>query len=358
MKIFYVAGESSNWVINLCNEFCNMGHDVTCMIQKLDEYDSYHPPPIHEKLKRVELSYELIFSPKELYDEIIKNTLENKPDIIFGSHAPVCPAVVEAARVLGVPSGIMILDIPSDLMATNPIRAKNWEYWFEFLKVTDLIVVNTEVARQEFQKHTNLEIPEENMIFYAINQPPQFDMAGAEIKGDYVVSVCRLSELKNCILIPKALATLDKGIKYVAIGRDNGQLNEIKEICLAHDIPFEYKETLSEEDKYEMIKNSSMLIYPQKTEYIGGLSPFEAMYAGKPVLVPNLKILRDLYADNAIFFDNDGIDSLAMTIAYVHAVRRGLIMKHLKKANAYAKDVASYKTMASKLVKLMEDTIK
>ena len=50
MNILYLGAESANWVINLCNKFCEQGHTVTCVIQTVDEYDGENPIPLHEDI--------------------------------------------------------------------------------------------------------------------------------------------------------------------------------------------------------------------------------------------------------------------------------------------------------------------
>jgi glycosyltransferase involved in cell wall biosynthesis len=283
-----------------------------------------------------------------------KEKLYGNYDFIFGSHSTTAPVVKEIADLLNLPSGVMLLDIPTDLIMADPQREFYWNMWFPYLKKVNLVITNTKVAREEFIKFTGRFIPEENVIPYGINILEDFDKRGLNVKGDYVISVCRLTDKKNCILIPKALNKLDIGLGYVAVGRDSGQLKAIKNYCEENNVEFKHYPLISERDKFTLIENSSMLIYPQDSEYIGGLSPFEAMYCGKPAIVPYLKVLIDLYGDSAFYFKNNDEYDLANVISIIHSYKRSILKSRLLSANAYAKQEALYPIMAKRLMDLLE----
>jgi len=358
MEILYVAAESSNWVINLCNNFCELGHRVTVVTQNLDEYDKENPIKIHPDIRRINLDLKTLITPTLLLPELEKEVSKHPYDIIFGSHAPVCPAVIATAKRHNLKSGIMLLDIPTDLIKVQQERNFQWKFWFSYLKHANLIITNTHIARDEFAKFTGKMFDDSNVITYAINMLDSFDKISIDKKGSSVISVCRLTPMKNCLLIPKALKLLDLNLKYVAIGRDGGQLQEIKDYCKENNIKFKHFNMVSEQKKFELISKSSMLIYPQRTPYIGGLSPFEAMFVGIPALVPRLKVLVDLFGENAFYFNNNNEIELANIIAILHGYKRNILKQRLLFANNYVKEEANFMNMAKKLIKKMEEVIK
>lgn len=358
MNILYVGAESANWVIMLCNEFCKKGHTVTCIVQQEDEYDKEHPVKEHPNLKRINLPFNTVINNRqELINRISYVLLQEKFDIIFGSHTPICPAIQIVSKIFSIPCGIMILDIPTDLIKIQEWRQKCWDVWFKYLKKCDIIITNTMEARSELSKFTNIELPDENVIPYAVNLEEGYDNAGIDIKGDYVITICRLTAMKNCIAIPKALSLLDTKLKYVAIGRNSGQigggqLDIIKKYCEDHNIGFTHYNMVTEEQKYELIKNSSILIYPQDSKYIAGLTPFEAMYCGKPAIVKNYPILTNLYNKHVSYFDT--IYDLATQISVIHNFKRELLKENLITANQYMKKIATFPIMAERLLKIFE----
>ena len=358
LNLLYIAAESSNWVINLCNEFCELGHTITCVVQQTDEYDSSNPIKEHKNLKRINVDFKTFFNPTLLKSKLLTTLQTQKFDMVFGSHAPISPVIADIAKTFKLPWGVMLLDIPTDLMHEDRNRMRQWLYWFDVLKYADTILFNTFIARNEYEKFTHQFFTDDHVIAYATNMIKNYDNSGIDIKGDYVVSVSRLTPIKNCKLIPEALKVLDMNLGYVCIGRDRGELNIIKKICEENNINFKHYESISENKKYELIKNSSMLIYPQQTQYIGGLSPFEGMYCGKPILVSDYPILRDLYLNFASYFDSSSAEALAQKISYTHGLKRDLLKPFLEHANKHAKKIASFENMATLMIKQFEKVIK
>jgi len=359
MRILYIAAESANWVINLCNKFCELGHQVTCIVQDSDEYDKDNPIKTHNNLTRFDIPFNTFLNVERMYHIISKHLERGEFDIAFGSHIPIAVPLVGAAKQHCVPCGIMLLDIPIDLMKIQDWRRDNWKKLTPFIKGADLKIVNTHVAADELAVLTKTVLPEENNITYGINMPEIFNFTGVNKRGDYVISVCRLTPMKNCLLIAKALDKVKHlGLKYVAIGRNGGQLDEIAAYCKSHSIDFEHYNTVSEIRKFELIEESAMLIYPQDSEYIGGLSPFEAMYVGKPALVPNLKVMSDLYNDNANYFTNNDEDALGKLIEDIHNTPLESMEEELKTANEYCIENASFQQMAEKMISRMEQVAK
>jgi len=358
MKILYIGGESAKFVIHTCNSLCEAGNEVTAVVQEIDEYDKDNPVTLHKNLKRINMDYKNFFSPLNMKNGLIYEMSKNKPDFIMGSHAPLAPVLYELAKTYGIPWGIMILDIPTHTMRTERGRMKHWNYWFDFLKQADVIVFNNTIARDEFNRYTGNWFDDNYIIHYGTNMPEEEELSGAKIEGDYVLSLCRLHPIKNCKMIPQALGLLKKDLKYVAIGRDAGELELIKSICKQNDIEFIYKGTVTEEEKWKLIRNCAMMIYPQDTEYIAGQAILEGMWAGKPVLAGNFDILKELYGKHPFYFDTKSIEDLAKKIAYVRSIDKKLMEYPYKAASAHAMYKASYKRMGEELSNLFKRYMK
>jgi glycosyltransferase involved in cell wall biosynthesis len=357
MKILYIGTETFNWVIDICNAIGEQGHEVIGIIQNKFGYN----PEIKHKddnVRFLQITPEMA-ATGETFLKIIEKVYEKeKPDFVFCSHYPNVPIITELKHRTGCIAGAMILDVPSDLIKKDEKRQKMWKLLKTCLLNLDLVIVNTEIAREELSKILEKELPKENMILYGIGLPEKYENSGIDKKGDYVISVCRINRIKNCILIPQALSYLDLKLKYIAVGADeNEEVSIVKDLCERYGIEFEHRAQITDNEKFELIKNSSMLIYPQNSEYIGGLSPFEAMWCGKPAIVPDLQIYNSLYLDNAYYFDNNNAKDLANKIGLVHTYKRGVFKAELLDAHDYVKDNLSYATMAKKLIERMEKTL-
>ena len=348
MRILYLAAESANWVISLCNELCKLGNEVTCVVQESDEYDKENKIKEHRNLTRINVPMENFFSPEKMKTSLISTLSTRKFDIVFGSHAPVSPSVNEIGRMLGIPWGVMLLDIPFDLMTADRKRLLQWMYWFDVLKYANTILFNTHIARDVYYNFTNQFFQDSNIITYGTAFPKEMFNAGKDIVGDYVVSISRLTPMKAVSSITRALAKLKNPPRQVVIGRDRGDLQNIMETAEKFGVRVEYKEMVSEKEKYELIKNSAMVIYPQETEFIGGLSPWEGMYLGKQVIVKDYPVLKHLYGDNVHYVAPKDDEALAKKILEVYNFRK----EHLKNPDVFskfAKQEASFKTMAKRM---------
>ena len=337
MNILYIGLESSNWVINLCNNFCNKGHKVTCVVQGLDEYDKENPIERHKNLEVIYIPYETFLNPLEFRKQRFYHFIDKNFDVIFGSHVFIAPVVQLLGETLGKPWGLMLLDIPTHLMRVERQRMKSWSVYFDILKRADAIIFNNHVARDEYERYTGIRLPDSCVITYGTNLIDKFQNSGIDKKGDYIISVCRLISQKNCSLIPKALGLINCIKKYVAVGIDQGELEYIKRLCELHNIEFVHYDNVTEKKKFELIRDSAMMVYPQNTEFIGGLSPWEGMFVGKPVVVSRLKVLSDLYKENAVYFENDNSLSLAKEISFLYNIKPELTRPLREKASEFTK---------------------
>jgi len=340
MKILYIAGESANFVVSTCNALCEQGHDVTCVVQQLDEYDKDNPVPEHRKLTRINVGYEIMFNPLAMKKELLDKVPDKKFDLIFGSHAPVCPVLFDLSRTYKVPWGVMLLDIPTHTMKIERGRMKQWNYWFEILKQADIVLFNNTICRDEFYKYTNNWFPDDHVIHYGTFMPQEHENSGIDIEGDYVLSICRLHPIKNCKLIPKAMSMLKKDMKYIAVGRDSGELELIKEICKINDIEFIHKSMITEEEKWNLIKGCAMFVYPQDTEYIAGQATLEAGDFG---------ILKELYGDYPFYFDTKNAEDLATKMSFVRSLKKDTLKIMSEDASEHAYKTSNYDTMGEKM---------
>jgi glycosyltransferase involved in cell wall biosynthesis len=325
------------------------------VVQQLDEYDKDNPAEQHKNLNRINVNYDVMFSADRLVSELTSNGALYDYDVVFGSHAPVTPVLKHLSRLLYIPWGVMLLDIPTDLIMNEPARHRQWTYWFNVMSSASQVVFNTDIARDEFKRIVGVDFFDDNVVTYATKIPEEYKLSGMDIKGDYVVSACRLTPIKNISMITKALALVDRPIKQIVIGRDRGDLAKIKKIAEENKVEVIYKDMVSEKEKFELIRDSLCLAYPQNTEYIGGLSPWEGMMIGKPTVCTDFKVLKDLFKDNIDYFDKNSVQAFAdkLTEIYDNVYAK----EKLKRASEYAYEDASFKTMASKLIHVFKKMV-
>ena len=357
MRILYIAGETTNWIVDLCNNMCEQGHDVTAVVVPIDFYDNENRVEPHKKLKILEAKDEIMQHPMKLTALLKEKKLYNlKYDIIFGSNPYVIPSLRYISEDKKKPWGVMLLDIPADLIEENPERKKLWEYWLTTLKTVDQVVFNTFVARDVYKNVVDVQWPDENVITYAVTVPDKYRMSGAEIKGDYVFSSCRLTPVKNINMITCAIAESGLPIKQIVVGRDRGDLDIITQVAERFRIPLTYKNIITEEEKHELIKNSLCIAYPQYTEYVGGLSPWEGMMIGKPTVCSDFKVLKDLFGDKITYFDRKKVVALSEVLTKIY--KEDYDKDTLQKASDFAYYDACFENMAARLLNVFDKMVR
>ena len=352
MKLLYIALDSLNHSIRICNELVKKGYEITLVAMDEDYYDNENIPIPDKKIKLIQDTLKNIENPETFpYDKV-----KEKYDMIFGSTmrcAPICSVLKGKMKI---PWYNMVLDIPTHLLMRYKARRELWEtIYLPSLDYADKILLNTNIAMSEYKRITGNRAKPCDVVTYPTHLPSKFFMEGLGKRGDYVISVGRLVAEKNFIIIPIALSMI-KGInKYVAIGPDKGQLQKIKDMCKQYGVEFEHYTNVSGEKKMELISKSAMMIYPQHTEYIGGLPPYEGMFCGKPVICSMYKILIDLYGPNALYFTPGEVLELAKNISFVMSCKDELYERLGQNAAEFAEIEAGYEKFADGLHNFLEN---
>jgi len=346
MNILYIGEETRNWIVNLVNELVLLGHTVTAVVKRYDEYDDANKVPAIDGCTLVEVDNDAYFKP-----DTVVNALDNieQYDIVFGSHIIALIPVKYIGERYNIPYGIQVLDVPIDLMNADSRRMSNWKYYANALSDVSTMTFITKRARDDWKVLTGQYYDDTHVITYPISIPEEHKLSGLDKDDNYIVSFCRVTPVKNVSQATKSLIQLKNDTKQVVVGKNQGDLDHIRDNVI-------YIEQVTEEKKFDLIKNASVVVYPQATEYIGGLSPWEAMYIGTPVLVYDYGILKELYGDNAFYADKDVADSYTHELAYLLNVKHKFIKSKLVAASDYASK-NSYANAAKKLERVLIQAI-
>ena len=101
---------------------------------------------------------------------------------------------------------------------------------------------------------------------------------------------------------------------------------------------------------HTVFKNYDLFILPSKFEGFG-LSVFEAMVSGVPVMISNLDSLKSIVEDNAIYFELDNAEKVAEQIKaiYLHETD---INTMAEKAKVYAEKIVKREIYINKLLEI------
>lgn len=140
-----------------------------------------------------------------------------------------------------------------------------------------------------------------------------------ERKYSYVVFVGRLERIKGVQHLVKAAKYLNKGIKLVLVG-DGPQHNHLFEEVVKNGVQDKiiFTGRLENHEVCNWISGSIALILPSYYES-QGIVLLEANSLGKPVIVPNIRVFRELiqHGKNGVYVNDYSPKSIAEMINYL-----------------------------------------
>ena len=345
MNILYIGEETRNWVVTLCNELVPLGHTITAVVKKYDEYDDNNKIEAVDGVTLVEVDDDAYFKP-----DTVANLLDNieQYDIVYGSHIIACLPVVHIGKKYNIPYGIQVLDIPLDLIEAQPQRKANWKVYTEVLKDCKTMTFIIPQARDAWKDLTGQYYDDSHLITYPICVSEEYKGVGIDCDDNYIISFCRVTPQRNVAQATASLAQLKNDTKQVVIGKNQGGLDRVMAIANKYGVKVMYEKEVPETEKWELIKNASVVVHTQLSEYLGGLNVWEGMYIGTPTLAYDVDLLKDLYKEHAFYAKRDTPNSYTHMLAYLISVKKEFIKDKLIKASDYASE-NSYVNAAKKL---------
>src|SRR3989339_678285 len=129
---------------------------------------------------------------------------------------------------------------------------------------------------------------------------------GPNIYGQYILSIGRLEEKKNTVLIINVfnqLKTNLKNLKLVLIGKPGAGYEKVRKVIDDSSFKNDIFELGYVDNVENILRNAQVFIFPSLYEGFG-IPILEAMASGVPVVVSNAKALLEVGKDGVIFGDN------------------------------------------------------
>ncbi|MDR3696325.1 glycosyltransferase [Mucilaginibacter sp.] len=166
-------------------------------------------------------------------------------------------------------------------------------------------------------------------------------------KEDKIIYFGRFSEKhKNPEIIVNIIKSLPKGYKLLIIGSKEQISQDLYEKMFfeskKNEIIIEFKQGITDLEKYEELASSKLLLYTSTFEGYG-LPPIEAQYVGTPVICSDLPVLREVNK-NAIFVDFENQSALKVVIE--KALHTNYTLEQLKSS---VEPFAKFENFASNL---------
>lgn len=331
--------------LKLSIEIVNLGHTVYFLTNdKPKLFDVGHIAEIPENLHIINVNQQEISVPNDI-------------DACFGMDQSVADHVLHFKKSHPeVYSVCMFLDYPVHVVDDQSSLSYSFDYsqryyyWLDAAKQLDDIVFNNSVAVEHYKKRFNKKA---SLIWYSISTEDV--VIPTYIKEDYVVSCNRLIHYKGTDLLVDALSRLDYNYKHIGVS------GELKDVFLqrcnhAFKNRFEFFERCDENKKIELISKAKMLVYPQITDWIGGLSVLEAYSVKTPTICFDYPVLRELYEDCTIYVKQKSIIDLRKKIKELYE-DKDMQKKYADKGYERYKKHFTKKIMAQNIVNLLNKGI-
>jgi len=285
----------------ICSSIAELGHKVYLVS--------------HGNVSKFETSYEeknnfeILNIPN--YNHKLLNIDHSSIDFVLGIDQSVAPFVAEYKRIYSKPSYCIFLDLPlhvidgTDAVNYNFNYAQRFYYWINCaLELDNIIFINQYVANkfEEIYKRKPL------VINFAVTE----DFGDIqEEKSDYISSCGSLVPYKGMSLLIDALRRLPYSWKHITAS-DVVQFKKHVEIILKDRVEILHK--LGDREKMIVMSCSKIFVYPQISEWMGGLVPIEAMSVHTPVVCFDYPIFRELYEDSVLYAKKKSILDLRAKI--------------------------------------------
>ena len=238
----------------------------------------------------------------------------------------------------------MIPEIFQDKFYFDPVILKARQ---EAINKADHIFCVSVATKDDLFALTKVDQKKVSVVY---NGPGDFDnfyinknLNNSSITKPYLLYVGKRNSYKNFINFIKAFS-ISKRIKndfmIVCFGSDNFSKFEKSKLIefnikIGKDI-IHLSDNM--ENIYALYKNSSALIYPSLHEGFG-MPPLEAMKCGCPVIVSDIKPLREVLNNSAEFFDPNNIEDISYKIEKIifsNFLSKDLIKKGFERSNFFS----------------------
>ncbi len=196
------------------------------------------------------------------------------------------------------------------------------------IKKADRIITVSEAMKTELLEHCpNIPI---SVIYNGIDAGGFESLTNLDLlqvskklalPNDFILSVGHFEERKNYLRLIEALDLLSKSgssCSLVIVGNDSGERtlleSKIKSLNLSGQV--QILSGLSDHEVRCVYKLSSLFVFPSSYEGFG-IPILEAMAAGRPMVLSDIAVFREITEDQGVYFAYDDVEQMASAIGKV-----------------------------------------
>ncbi len=342
----------------ICSEIAKKGHTVYILYNGDKNLFDVGKVPEEPNMHSIELPYSYYHYPNLLKAlGSVKETI----NVVLGMDQSVCSYVSEYKKMNPqTPCYCMFLDLPmhvvggKDKINYNFNYSQRYFYWLTSGLEIDGIIWNNTIAQETFKSMYNRD---SYLVWYCLPEDSFFEdnYVNEAIlqKKEYIIACNRLIEYKGTHLLVEAMRRLPYDYVHIAISGENMQ-EFYKNTKKAIKGNFSLIEKAGEFQKMKLIAEAYCLVYPQITEWMGGLPPTEAMSVRTPVVAFDYPVLRELYGDCVLWAKPKSISDLRKKIQLLYKDKDLYSELQIKGYDRFKKYFTK-EIMAMNLLKILED---
>lgn len=289
----------------ICSSIANLGHQVYLICNPNKKLFDVGKVPKHKNLHILE-------EEESRYDPYLVQEIKVSIDACLGMDQSVAPFVAAyKEQHKDVYCTCMFLDYPVHVVDDqgsvnyNFNYSQRFYYWLSCALTLDDIIFNNTVAVDRFKQKFKRD---SKLVWYCITEDNFINLYDSRRK-DYIVGCNRLIPYKSTHYTVDALARTD--LKYAHIAVSGNLKDQFLKSC-QESLPGRYVlyEKCPEEKKMAIIADAKIMVYPQTTEWVGGLGIIEAMSVKTPGICFDYPVLKELYGDAVLYARKRSVASL------------------------------------------------
>ncbi|MDO8623112.1 MAG: glycosyltransferase family 4 protein [archaeon] len=313
MKLLFISLDLSDYNCKthqaiFTDEIACKGHEITYISPNKHK-------PVHENVENINFNTHVDPS-----DELIKLLREQNFDVALTFSVKGINWLEKIYFNTGLKTKTVcqVLDVPLFRLKTQFLTdyhfnfQKEWDKYFSLLQKCDIVITNTLITKK-ILIGKGIGVKKIRNIYYGISIPniPNIDIKD---KKNQIVFVSRLRWYKGLDILMYSLAMLKDKPELHIIGFEEEEKPSFK--LLNCDVPFRYLlmanqlnlkiafyGSISDSEKFKIIKESKLAVFPDYSETISSLFPLEAVYCGTICLVGDFPINRERFKETVLYID-------------------------------------------------------
>ncbi len=345
------------YTMNLVNELASLDKKNSYFILlRKDYYNKLKLPP---NFRKIEADIPIYTLREQIILPLFLNKLN--ADIVHFPHLNV-PIMYNKKFIVTVHDIIMqkqgksasTLPLPIYLLKRLPFKL----IFYHTINRSQKIITATNTVKQEITSYYNNSENKIEVIHHGVDKVIKKKVSKKISKDKYFLYVGNAYPHKNLKFLVKAIDEFNKGSDErvkLFIRTDKNEFRNrleryVNKIKAAKYVKFLNR--VSDEELGKMYNNSVAYVFPSLTEGFG-LPGLEAIYNDTLLLAANTPVFREVYRDQAIYFDPYDTSSLVNKMKYILDMSDKDRIKRVKKSKSLLK-IYSWEKMAKETLNVYE----